>query len=320
MIKNIVNKVLENGGILYPLIFENENKVNLLNPSILVKNGKILINVRNSQYTLYHTNGKFESRYGPLCYLHPENDATLRSINYLGEWKDNKIINLSKVDTSIFDIKPLWIFVGLEDARLVDWGDEIYLSGVRRDTTTNGEGRMELSKIINNQEVSRFRIPTPFNKVSYCEKNWMPILDMPFHYVKWCNPVEVVKVNINGETEQVLLGESVISSTKDMRGGSQVIKIGNHRICIIHETNLWFNSQNNKDVRYTHRVIVFDDKWNIIKKTDDFNFMTGMIEFCCGLAEYQNKILITFGFNDNAAFLLEVPKEYFLKFVYEGIE
>jgi len=247
MIKNIVNKVLENGGTLFPLFFESENKVSLLNPSILVKDGKILINVRNSQYTLYHTNGKFESRYGPLCYLHPENDATLRSINYLGEWKDNKIINLSKVDTSILDIKPLWVFVGLEDVRLVDWEDEIYLSGVRRDTTTNGEGRMELSKIINNQEVSRFRIPTPFNKVSYCEKNWMPILDMPFHYVKWCNPVEVVKVNINGETEQVLLGESVISATKDMRGGSQVIKIGDHRICIIHETNWWFNLQNNKN-------------------------------------------------------------------------
>ena len=111
MIKNIVNKVLENGGTLFPLFFESENKVSLLNPSILVKDGKILINVRNSQYTLYHTNGKFESRYGPLCHLHPENDATLRSINYLGEWKDNKIINLSKVDTSIFDIEPLWVFV-----------------------------------------------------------------------------------------------------------------------------------------------------------------------------------------------------------------
>lgn len=320
IIKNLVSKILENGGTIYPLEFETENKTGLLNPSILIKDNKILINIRHCQYTLYHTNGKFESRWGPLCYLNPENDITLTTTNYLGEWKDNELINPTKVDTSNFDVKPLWQFIGLEDARLVDWENNTYLSGVRRDTTTNGEGRMELSKIVNNKEVSRFRIPVPFNNPSYCEKNWMPILDMPFHYVKWCNPVEIVKVNINGETEQIFLGKNIISTRKDMRGGSQVIKIGNHRICIIHETDLWKNTQNNKDGTYRHRVIVFDDNWNIIKRTPAFDFMTGMIEFCSGLAEYNNKILITFGFSDNAAFLLEIPKEYFLKFVYEGIE
>jgi hypothetical protein len=48
--------------------------------------------------------------------------------------------------------------------------------------------------------------------------------------------------------------------------------------------------------------------------------MTGMIEFCCGIAEYKDNILITFAYSDNAAFLLEIPKNYFLKFVYEGIK
>jgi predicted GH43/DUF377 family glycosyl hydrolase len=320
IIKNLVSKILENGGNIYPLAFPTDNKTTLFNPSILIHNDEILINIRNCQYTLYHTSGKFESRYGPLCYLNPENDITLTTTNYLGQWKNNTLTNLSKIDTSIYDVKPLWQFVGLEDARLVNWENDLYLSGVRRDTTTNGEGRMELSKIIDNKEVSRYRIPVPFNNDSYCEKNWMPILDMPFHYVKWCNPVEVVKVNINGETEQIFLGKNIIPTRKDMRGGSQLIKIGNHRICIIHETDLWKNTQSNKDGTYRHRVIVFDDNWNIIKRTNAFDFMTGQIEFCSGLAEYENKILVTFGFSDNAAFLLEIPKEYFLKFVYEGIE
>ena len=319
-IQNLAKLVIDNGGKIYPLVFPTDNKTALFNPSILVKNNEILISIRHCQYTLYHTSGKYESRYGPLCYLNPENDITLTTTNYLGEWKDGELIQPKKVDTSNFDTKPLWEFVGLEDCRLVDWDNDVYLTGVRRDTETTGIGRMELSKIKDNKEVSRFRIPTPFNKDSYCEKNWMPILDMPFHYVKWCNPVEIVKANINGDTEQVFLGENILPIEKDMRGGSQVITIGDHRMCVIHETDYWRNTQNNKDATYRHRVIVFDKEWNIIHRTEVFDFMTGMIEFCCGIAEHNDKILITFAYSDNAAFLLEVPKDYFLKLVYDGIK
>jgi len=317
-IQNLAKRVLENGGNIYPLIFPTKDKTGLLNPSVLVVDDKLLINVRHCQYTLYHTSGRFESRWGPLCYLNPDNDITLTTTNYLGEWKGNELKNINKIDTTKLDTTPYWEFVGLEDGRLVNWENDLYLTGVRRDTETTGIGRMELSKIKGNKEVSRFRIPTPFNKESYCEKNWMPILDMPFHYLKWCNPVEIVKANPGGDTEQVFLGNTILD-VKDMRGGSQVVKIGEHRICVVHETDYWRNTQNNKDATYRHRIIVFDNDWNIVNKTPAFDFMTGMIEFCCGLAEWKDKIWITFGYEDNGAFLLEIPKDYFLKFVYEGI-
>jgi hypothetical protein len=126
-IQNIAKDILANGGNLYPLVFPTDNKTGLLNPSILVDDDKVLINVRHCQYTLYHTSGKFESRWGPLCYLNPDNDLTLTTTNYLGEWKDNALHNLTKVDTSNFDIKPLWEFIGLEDCRLVDWDNDVYL-------------------------------------------------------------------------------------------------------------------------------------------------------------------------------------------------
>jgi len=318
-IQNLAKLVIDNGGKIYPLVFPTDKKTALFNPSILVKDNEILISIRHCQYTLYHTAGKFESRYGPLCYLNPENDLTLTTTNYLSNWNGKELVNPTLVDTSNFDVKPLWEFVGLEDARLVHWDNAVYLTGVRRDTETTGIGRMELSKIKMNKEVSRFRIPTPFNKASYCEKNWMPILDMPFHYVKWCNPVEIVKANINGDTEQVFLGDTILPITKDMRGGSQVIRIGDHRMCVIHETDYWRNTQGNKDATYRHRIILFDMDWNIIHRTDAFDFMQGMIEFCCGIAELNDKILLTFSYSDNAAFLLEITKDYFLKLVYEGI-
>jgi FkbM family methyltransferase len=42
--------------------------------------------------------------------------------------------------------------------------------------------------------------------------------------------------------------------------------------------------------------------------------MDGEIEFCCGLAEYNNELLISFGFQDNAAFILRMPTKYFEKY------
>jgi hypothetical protein len=57
----------------------------------------------------------------------------------------------------------------------------IVTEGVRRDTTTNGEGRMEISEIIGNSEVSE--IGLIFQNVRiFIVKNWMPILNaIPLH-------------------------------------------------------------------------------------------------------------------------------------------
>jgi hypothetical protein len=209
----------------------------------------------------------------------------------------------------------VWEFVGLEDARLVRWDNKLYICGVRRDTKTNGEGRMELSeiKILDNKvtEISRFRIPAPFTNDSYCEKNWMPILDMPYHFVKWTNPTEIVKVDpINKTCKQIFLGKPY-SIKRDIRGGSQVITIGDYRAAITHEVDLWQNKNNNKEATYRHRIVTWDKDWNVVNISDEFDFMTGYIEFCCGLAIKDDNVLVSFGYEDNAAYLLNIPLNYF---------
>jgi len=317
-VNNLAKQVLENGGNIIPLIIPPEftNGTGIMNPSLFVDGNKIFLNLRHVQYTLYHSHGRFESRYGPLAYLNPENDITLRTTNFICETEDNITINCRKVDTSTFDIDPVWEFIGLEDARLVKWNNKWYLCGVRRDTKPNGEGRMELSELeITDEyvkEIKRSRIPAPFANDSYCEKNWMPILDMPFHFVKWTNCTEVVKVDPENLTcEQVVLKDKQISLPRDLRGGSQVIKFDGYYVAITHEVDLWKNKNQNRSATYRHRFIVWDNNWNIVKISDEFSFMTGMIEFCCGLAEYKNEILVTFGYSDNSAYLLKIPKDYF---------
>jgi predicted GH43/DUF377 family glycosyl hydrolase len=150
---NLCKRALENGGSINYLIIPSNltEGLGLTNPSILFIDGSFLLNLRHVQYTLYHSEGnqKFQSLWGPLAYINPEDDVTLRTTNYLCQLDSNTLAidKAVKVNTSELDVEPLWEFIGLEDARIVDWNEHIYLTGVRRDTKSDGEGRMELSLI-----------------------------------------------------------------------------------------------------------------------------------------------------------------------------
>ena len=315
---SLAKRALENGGNIYPLILPAEltSGTGLMNPSIFIdESGKVIVNIRHVNYTFYHSEEKlYQHQYGPLTYIHPEEDMHLRTWNWYCELDENfEISKFSQIDTSTFDTyEPMWDFVGLEDARIFKWEDKLYITGVRRDTTTNGQGRMELSEIVVNndgvQEVSRFRIPPPVDPDSYCEKNWMPITDLPYHYVKWTNPTEVVKVDPENQTcETVHLGEQ-INLPRDVRGGSQVISWKDHYLALTHEVWLFNSEVGRKDAVYRHRFILWDKNWNIVKVSDDFSIMSGHVEFSIGMVKRDSEFLISFGFQDNAAYVLKVPE------------
>ena len=322
---NFVKLALGNGGSIHPLIIPSSELKGpaITNPSIYNDNGKILVNLRNINYTLYHSEKKrFEHHWGPLVYIHPENDIRLRTWNYMCELDQNmRIKSYHRIDTSDFPDKELWEFVGLEDARIVRWDGKLYICGVRRDLDTIGTGRMELSEIeITNtgvKEINQYRIPTPIDKNSYCEKNWMPILDKPFHFVKWTNGTEVVKYNIESNTtEQVHVTDWIDLGCIDLRGGSQVLPFDDGHISLNHETFLFRSPQDRKDGTYRHRFIVWDKNWNITKVSPRFSFLNAEIEFAVGMCEYGDNYLITFGFQDNAAYLLKVSKSFVRSFIF----
>lgn len=327
MLNNFVKLAVENGGSLHPLIIpaSETQGTGVMNPSILNDNGTICGILRHVNYTFYHSEAKlFQHPWGPLTYIHPENDMHLRTTNYYYELDENfEISRLDKIDTSRFDTyQPLWDFVGLEDARLFRWGDRLYTSGVRRDTTPNGQGRMELCEIEVSSngvvETSRFRIPPPNNPDSYCEKNWMPVLDMPYHYVKWSNPTELVKVHPATLSSETVLETNYVPMPTDFRGGSQVIPLPNgNRLALTHEVQLFNSEVGRKDGIYRHRFLVWDKDWKLVKISSDFAFLDAHVEFATGMCFLDNDtILISFGFQDNAAFMLKVPYLVIEKFIY----
>jgi hypothetical protein len=318
---NLVQKSVFQGGKLTPLILPHSITagMGLMNPSIFVDDdGDILVNIRHVNYTLYHSelDQRFFSPWGPLSYLHPEKDQRLVTTNYLGRLdKDYNLINFTKVDYSKLDVPPIWEFVGEEDVRITQWDGNYYLIGVRRDTTPNGQGRMEYSKIELDKdnwtatEVQRVRIPPPVDVTSYCEKNWMPILDKPYHFVKWAMPTEVVWADPDKpECKQVLVKETPPISP-DQRGGTNVIAWGDYYIAFTHEVKLWKNYLNQKDSVYRHRMIVWDKEFNFVGITSSFSFLDTPIEFCVGATVIKKNLVLTFGVQDNCAFVLEVPKK-----------
>ena len=323
MRRNFVKLALKNGGKLKSLVLPTNitNGTGLFNPSVFIdNNGDILVNIRHCQYLFYHSEKKiYEHQWGPLLYMNPENDITLTTTNYLCKLtEDLEIDEIMKIDTSKLDVKPIWQFVGLEDVRLFRWDGILYGSGVRRDTTTNGQGRMELSTLEYDKhgarETHRWRIPAPGQDDTYCEKNWMPILDMPYHFVKWSSPLEIVKVDPLKRTCEI-----VIQKTQTIpyyyRGGSQVIKLGKYYIALPHIVFLFRSEADKIDAVYQQGFLVWDEEWNLVRHTPPFSFMGADVEFCCGMAEYKENVLITFGYQDNAAFILSVPVEFIINYV-----
>ena len=317
----LVKKALKNGGAIYPLLLPPDKLPgpSIANPSIINYNGKILVNLRVLNYILYHSETNLnEHPYGPMLYLHPESDQTLTTYNIFCELDDDLSIKAySQIDSSDLDVEPLWEFIGLEDGRIVSWDDKLFLCGVRRDTTTNGVGRMELSELFAEantiKEVSRVRIPAPPPDESYCEKNWMPIVDKPYHFVKWTNPTEVVKFDPETKTtETIILGEYQDLDSFDLRGGSQVLRMGDHYIALLHETYLYRSEADRKDGTYYHRFILWDENFKIVKLSERFNFLGAKVEFSCGMCKKHEDFLITFGFQDNASFLLKVKQNFIM--------
>lgn len=327
MINDFVKRVLDKGGEIHPLIIpaSQTNGLGLMNPSIINDNGVLRGVLRQVNYTLYHSEKKtFNHQYGPLQYIHPEDDLHLRTWNWYFELDHHlRITRYNKIDTSKFDTyEPQWDFVGLEDARIVRWKDDLWLTGVRRDTTPNGVGRMELSKIDVQYnyvtETERYRIEHPDNPEAYCEKNWMPFIDHPMHYMKWSNPAEVVKANPEEGTSEFIHRSSYKANiTIDPRGGSQILKMGDYYVGITHDVDLFNSPLGRKDGVYSHRILLWDKNFNVIKFSDKFWFLGGHIEFCVGMCFYEESFLMTFGFQDNAAYVLKVPQDVFMSFLNE---
>lgn len=306
-----LNKMFDN-GLIYSVLINNQGSIHSYckpyfegyintNPSIYNDNGRLLMNVRCVNYILHHSL-KYPSWSGQLQYIHKENDVRLASENYIVELdKDLNEVSAKYVDMKLNTKPGGFNFHGLEDGRLLRWDNKLYLSGVRRDTTVNGQGRIELTEIEERdttyEEVSRYRIEVPN---TYCEKNWMPILDQPYNYMRWIDE----KVDINN----LVIDEEKYDR---FRGNSHVIRYKDCYIGLMHSFDMTRKFFGEKHCRYENYFVMWDDNFNIISISEPFRmFNESYVEFTCGICMYNDDLLISFSDTDNACFLLKVNADW----------
>ena len=328
-VKYFVNYCLMGGATVTPMDIDIHDPMwpGWCNPSIMWderdQNFKMII--RNVNYVLHGASDmiKNQSSWGPVLYSIPESDGrNLKTRNFIGTCKDPATDpwHFQLINTTPYT--PIWEFQGEEDARILRWDDKIYTTGVRRDDNKDGRGRMELMHISESgaHELSRVKVKA-LDESSYCEKNWMPIKDMPFHYVQLANPTVVVKTNPKtGKTEEVVRKERVHGMVDEkfdlLRGSSQVVSWGDYYVALVHTCELWLTPNDRKYSKYLHVFVVWDKDWNIVRMSPLFSFANYNVEFTCGLEYHNGKFYIPFAIEDNFVFLMTVDEEIIRKFIY----
>lgn len=327
----LASYAIRRGGRISPLVIPLDRDIvkecAIFNPSIINMGGRLLVNLRISNVLFYFVpTSAIPYTYGPLQYIHPENDVCLETRNYLCE-VDSETLSIreyARIDTSMFDTDPLYGFHGMEDGRLVCWNGILYLTGCRRDDIDkDGTCRMNIQQIRYDDgipvEVKRMRVPTPRDIPSYCEKNWMPFADRPFEYVRQTWPTETVKYDPERDACESVSTMPGIERPHlpDVRGSSQVIRFDDKNIALGHTTFLWKTANGMKDAAYRNHLLAWDKDMRLVGCSQPFKFLEEGTCFCCGVCRFNDDIIISFSREDNSAFLLSMPMRVMEDLLYD---
>ena len=293
--------------------------VTLCNPSVCVHNDEVITNIRGVNYFLWSDEyNRFNSACGPYCYIADKDSGAWKQIseNYIGRHNGG----FQKIDSESPD---RWSFIGVEDIRLVSWNNTLYSIAGRRDYWENGEGRVVMAEV-GLDGTYKNEIVLEYPNSNFCEKNWVPIEDMPYHFVRWVNPLQILRADREtGHCELVLEKEFPPHEYKNycdmqMRGSTQVIRVDDYYMTIIHLCHLEINEKDEKcNVEYPHQLLVWDNEWNFKYLSKPFTFADFKVEFTNGMCYKDGVFHVGFALQDNMAFTLSVDKEVFKAF-FEG--
>ena len=194
---------------------------------------------------------------------------------------------------------------GFEDARLVSWRDELWISASFREANEEAWPEQVLARI--NQSDARecrlieLRMLRP-DGPREVQKNWMPFVDGDrLQFVYLCDPTRIV--DERGRT----IKETVPPiAAEQFRGGSQAIAFDRGWLTLIHEVAISDGRRH-----YHHRFVWFDDGRNIRRMSRPFFFEHHGIEFAAGLAWHPDgrRLVLTYGVKDSEARIATVDSD-----------
>ena len=266
----------------------------LFNPSIVSHAGRLLCNVRSSNYAIAEA-GNYV--------IPPDDRETIRTFNGLIDVGSGEChYYAADYEASGFAVE------GLEDVRLnsVD-GDLIASATIRNWAGRDGTCRIGVGKL---ERFDRIRDLRCHDTISgRHEKNWMPITGRREWLYSSSHDGRTCLVREDGDDWTVTAHAEAPLVARGFRGGSQLVEhpwAPGLWLAIVHEVAV----SNGRRV-YEHRFVMFDEgqDWKIVRVSPAFAFReTRNIEFCAGLAvsgKYQ--LVASFGVRDAEAWLAYIP-------------
>lgn len=276
------------------------NGYNNSTPSIAkYSDDKYLMNLRMVNYDLIDNNN----------YISKDHDGRIRTKNicFLLD-KDFKQINKHLFEDSDADEDKM--IYGIEDARLINIGNDVYYTGTVSDPFTKklmiSHGRYS----IEDKTISKKLLFHDNN--NYCEKNWVMFEENgELKIIYSWSPLIIGRVEGNSFIQERKIETPDVFSY--FRGSTNGVLIAN-ALCFI--THLVIMKDNKR--QYYHCFVTIDPKeFKLIDISLPFTFSRDSnIEYCLGLLQDGDDLIITYSLNDNCSRILKVPIVEFKKRVF----
>lgn len=294
--------------ILEPVIIKDTYGKFPSNISICIHNGELMESIRLTDYIYHPIHNNDICKY--IVNKYPCNSITII------QSKDDKNI-ISPIKTQL-NHPSFGQFTGYEDIRLASWNNILYSFG----SLAGLPGGIIEPTIIKYNDLQPKHI-TIFHTGNN-EKNWMPITDRPFQFMYdplSCSIMDLSKSKFSSKPPD----EYKVNIIKPhdfsgkISGSTQLIPIeidGQKKyIGICHKRYQWLDEAKFQHIHYEHYFITYDEDLKEPILSQPFQFIINGIEFCCGLCEYNDNIIISFSIIDGLPHKLIIPKNDFLNFL-----
>ena len=275
------------------------SEFNEANPSILFRaDGRCLLSTRMMNYYIlnymYHRftatdNGwqfgnqtglsDFDPNAGKITHSKQMKDESGMLMPYKSRWDGFEDCRLFEVDGQVYGL--------VLTSRIIENSNQIVLLKL-----DHGTGAITQATHISNDDI-----------IKCYEKNWMPILNNKFQFVRHLDPFEIVEFDpATKKSTTILKRKDPDYDFTRIRGSSQLVPYNDGWLCIVHDVA---NVQPQKV--YMHRFVYLTHDFRVERISRPMAFLRQNIEFCCGLAIKGDVAYIPFCVMDRTNYLLTVP-------------
>lgn len=264
--------------------YGNANAYVTMNPSLYITpNGDITMLVRSVNYR------KYSDKQFTLNQL-PHSVSTYTICR--GKMKSNTplVFNFTIDDLTLEYNQPTYstYWKGMEDIRFIT---QYQVLVTIPEFNPGGNPSIFLANIYNN--TISYCIPCEPSKT---EKNWMPFLVKDEAMAIYSIDPFLVKSVLDPELIPIATS---LPPLKGYHGSTNGLAYKDGFLFLIHQS---------RDISY-HRWLYYNPSTTDVKVSDEFIFFKNTyIEFPCSLCEWESRIFISIGINDDTAYIIEVSK------------